>query len=182
MNPTLELKVSEALAEDVGKGWARLDPDNIKALNAVLGDLIEVSGGQKTVARITGTLAESSGKKIIQIDGLTRSNARANVGETVRVRKLSRQTAATVLIAPLDLTGILPEGNELSHYAKILQGFPAMVGDKINIPLLAGKERLFQVEATSPPGGVIINQQTQFVLKKPDFFKAFGFNFRNYHF
>jgi transitional endoplasmic reticulum ATPase len=44
-----------------------------------------------------------------------------------------------------------------------------ILGDKINVPFLAGKERLFQVEATSPSGGVIINQQTKFVLKKPDF-------------
>ncbi|MGA2467957.1 MAG: AAA family ATPase, partial [Thermodesulfobacteriota bacterium] len=44
-----------------------------------------------------------------------------------------------------------------------------MVGDKINVPFLAGKERLFQVEATSPSGGVIINQKTKFLLKKPDF-------------
>ena len=34
---------------------------------------------------------------------------------------------------------------------------------------MAGKERFFQIEATSPSGGVIINQKTQFLLKKPDF-------------
>jgi len=30
MDIILELKVAEALAEDVGKGLARLDPENIK--------------------------------------------------------------------------------------------------------------------------------------------------------
>ena len=49
------------------------------------------------------------------------------------------------------------------------RGCQVILGDKINVPFLAGKERLFQVEATSPSGGVIINQQTKFVLKKPDF-------------
>jgi len=38
-----------------------------------------------------------------------------------------------------------------------------------SISLPGGKDRLFQVEATSPPGGVIINQKTKFILKKPDF-------------
>jgi transitional endoplasmic reticulum ATPase len=62
MDIILELKVAEALAEDVGKGLARLDPENIKALNAALGDLIEISGERKTVARMTGTFPESYGK------------------------------------------------------------------------------------------------------------------------
>jgi hypothetical protein len=55
---TLDLKVSEALIEDVGKGLARLDPEDIKAINGVLGDLIEIGGEKKTVARITGTFPE----------------------------------------------------------------------------------------------------------------------------
>ena len=169
MDVDLELKVAEALAEDVGKGWARLDPEDIKALSAVLGDLIEVQGAKKTVARITGTFPEFSGKKVVQIDGITRSNAQANVGEAVRVKKIPRKTADTILVTPLDLTQVIPEESELEQFAKVLQGLPAMLGDKINIPFLGGKERLFKVEATSPSGGVIINQKTRFLLKKPDF-------------
>jgi len=105
----LELKVAEALAEDVGKGWARLDSEDIKALNAVLGDLIEVQGAKKTVARITGTFPEFSGKKVVQIDGITRSNAQTNVGEIVRIKKIPRKTAATILVTPLDLTQVIPK-------------------------------------------------------------------------
>ncbi len=165
----LELKVAEALSDDVGKGWARLDPEDIKAFNGVLGDLIEIRGGGKTVARITGATPEFQGKRLIQIDGLTRSNAKANLGEIVQVNKIPRQTAVTVLITPLDLTQVLPEENELDQYARVLQGIPVLLGDKINIPFLGGKERLFKVEATSPSGGLIINQKTRFLLKKPDF-------------
>jgi len=169
MSIELELKVTEALAEDVGKGLARLDPEDIKILSGVLGDLIEIDGEKKTVARITGTFPEFYGKKVIQIDGVTRSNAKANLGEAVRIKKISRKTATTVLISPLDFTNVLPEERELEQFAKVLQGLPVTVGDKVNVPFLAGKERLFQVEATSPTGGVIINQKTKFLLKKPDF-------------
>jgi transitional endoplasmic reticulum ATPase len=169
MTITLDLRVSEALVEDVGKGLARLDPEDIKAISGVLGDLIEVSGEKKTVARITGTFPELYGKKLIQIDGITRANAKANLGELVRIKKIPRKTAATVLVNPLDFTNVLPEESELEQFAKVLQGLPVTVGDKINVPFLAGKERFFQVEATSPTGGVIINQKTKFLLKKPDF-------------
>jgi len=169
MTMTLDLKVSEALVEDVGKGLARLDPEDIKDINGVLGDLIEINGEKKTVARITGTFPEFYGKKSIQIDGITRSNAKANLGEVVSIKKIPRKTATTILVSPLDFTNVLPEESELEQFAKVLQGLPVMVGDKINVPFLAGKERLFQVEATSPSGGVIINQKTKFLLKKPDF-------------
>ncbi len=165
----IELKVTEALADDVGKGLARLSPDDIKALNGVLGDVVEITGAKTTVARITGTLSESQGKKTIQIDGVTRDNAKTSPGATVKVQKVIRKTAVTVVITPLDFTQVLPQETELEHFAVILQGLAVIVGDKVNIPFLAGKERLFQIEATAPSGGVIINQKTKFVLKKPDF-------------
>ena len=169
MDGTLELKVSEVLAEDVGKGLARLDPNDIKTINAVLGDIIEINGEKLTVARITGTFPQFLGKRLIQIDGITRENAKAFVGGTVRVKKAIRKTATTVVISPLDFTISLPDDKEIDQFARVLQGLSVILGDKINVPFLAGKERFFQVEATSPSGGVIINQQTKFILKKPDF-------------
>ena len=126
MRIELELKVTEAVAEDVGKGFARLDPEDMKTLSAVLGDLIEISGEKKTVARITGAFSESYGKKVIQIDGITRANAKVNLGEKVTVRKISRQTATTVLLTPLDFTYVLPEERELDQFAKVLQGLPVI--------------------------------------------------------
>ena len=169
MDAELELKVTETLAEDVGRGLARLDPEDIKVLNGTLGDVIEIRGEKITVARITGTFPEYIGKKMIQVDGITRNNAKSNLGETVRIKKLSRKTATTAIVTPLDFTSVLPEEHEMDQFARVLQGLAVIAGDKINIPLLAGKDRFFLVEATSPPGGVIINQNTKFVLKKPDF-------------
>jgi transitional endoplasmic reticulum ATPase len=169
MGMVLQLKVAEALVEDVGKGLARLDPGDMKTLNSTLGDVIEVLGERKTVARITGVLPEYYGKKVIQIDGITRSNAKINIGESVRIQRISRQTAGTILIMPLDFTSYLPDEREMDQFARILQGMAVIAGDKINVPLMGGKDRLFLIEATSPMGGVIINQKSKFILKKPDF-------------
>ena len=60
----IDFKVSEAYGEDVGKGFARLSPEDIKALNGVLGDVVEIIGEKTTVARLTGTLPGSSRKAI----------------------------------------------------------------------------------------------------------------------
>ena len=169
MNAVIELKVSEAFTADVGKGIARLSPEDINSLKAVLGDIIEISAEMTTVARITGTFPESQGKQLIQIDGNTRENAGVHLGGTVKVKKIPRATANTVVLTPVDFSYVLPDEGELEQFAKVLQGLAVIAGDKINIPFLAGKERFFQIEATSPTGGVIINQKTRFVLKKPDF-------------
>src|SRR3972149_9037523 len=118
MSATIDLKVSETLVEDVGKGFARLDPEDIKALGGVLGDLIEMSGEKKTVARITGTFPDNYGKKIIQIDGITRSNAEVNLGEIVRIKKIPYKIAMTVLLTPLHLTKVIPAGNELGTFSQ----------------------------------------------------------------
>jgi transitional endoplasmic reticulum ATPase len=169
MNAGIDLKVREAFAEDIGKGIARLSPEDMNSLKAVLGDIIEIGGERTTVARITGTFPESQGKQLIQIDGSTRENAGVHMGGLVKVKKIPRTTAVTVVLTPVDFSYVLPDEGELEQFAKVLQGLAVITGDKINIPFLAGKERFFQIEATSPTGGVIINQKTRFVLKKPDF-------------
>ncbi len=169
MTPSIELKVKEAFAEDVGKGLARLGPDDIHSINAVLGDMIEISAERVTVARITGTLLESQGRQSVQIDGNTRENAGVHVGGIVKARKIPRTTALSVILTPVDFSHVLPDERELDQFAKVLQGLAVITGDKINVPFLAGKERFFLIEATSPTGGVIINQSTRFILKKPDF-------------
>ena len=168
MEPNVELKVVEAVADDVAKGIARLTENEMKLLGAVLGDVIEIAGERTTVARVAGTLAPS-GSRTIGIDGLTRENAGAHLGSSVRVRKLRRKTAETVVITPVDPSAVLPEEEDLHHFALLLQGITVTTGDKVSIPLLGGKPRLFTVEGTSPVGGVIINQKSRFVLKKPDY-------------
>jgi len=165
----MELKVSEALTDDVGKGWARLNPEDIQALGAVLGDLIEITGKKKTAGRVTGALGQGHEKQNIQIDGLIRANAQVQVGDTVQIRKVPRQTATTVILYLLEANCPLPREAELEHFGKVLQGYPVFLGDKINIPLFGGRDRFFRVEATSPSGPVIINPQTNFVLQKPDY-------------
>ena len=169
MELNIDFKVIEAHGEDVGKGFARLNPDDIKALNATLGDVVQIVGERTTVARLSGTLPGAHAKHSIQIDGTTRENAGAHLGGTVKLKKIPRQTAGTVIITPIDFSYVLPEENELDQFAKVLQGVAVIAEDKINVPFLAGKERFFKIEATSPTGGVIINSKTKFVLKKPDF-------------
>jgi transitional endoplasmic reticulum ATPase len=165
----MRLKVAEIFIEDVGKGLARLDPDDAAALGASLGDVVEITGEKTTVARVSGIFPEFLGKKIIQIDGGTRENARVQVGGAVEVKKAPRQTATAVVLSPLDSGNWWPDENEVGYIGKMLQGLAVVSGDKLNIPLFGGKDRFFSVDGASPDGPVIINQQTRFKVNKPDY-------------
>ncbi len=165
----IELKVAELFVEDVGKGLARFDPADIKALGATLGDIVEIAGEQRTVARVSGIFPEHLGKKLIQIDGYARENARVQIGGTVKVKKAPRQTATSIVLTPADSDNWWPDENEVGYIGKILQGLAVIAGDKVNIPLFGGKDRFFSVDGTSPAGAVIINQHTRFKVNKPDY-------------
>ena len=49
---TLRLKVTEALGKDVGRALARMDPEDIKALGAQIGDIVEIVGKKRTVCKV----------------------------------------------------------------------------------------------------------------------------------
>ncbi|MHB9098245.1 MAG: AAA family ATPase, partial [Syntrophales bacterium] len=165
----MRLKVAEIFIEDVGKGLARFDPDDARALGASLGDIVEIIGEKNTVARVSGIFPEYLGKRIIQIDGITRENARVQIGGTVEIKKASRQTATAVVLTPLESGNWWPDESEVGYIGKMLQGLAVISGDKLNIPLFGGKDRFFSVDGTSPSGPVIINQQTRFTVNKPDY-------------
>jgi len=165
----IELKVAEVFVEDVGKGLARFDPSDVAALGASLGDVVEIAGEQTTVARISGIFPEHIGKKVVQIDGYTRQNAGVAVGGTVKIRKAPRQTAMSIVLAPVDSDNWWPDENEVGYIGKLLQGLAVVTGDRVNIPLFGGKDRFFSVAGTSPSGAVIVNQHTKFRVKKPDY-------------
>lgn len=165
----MELRVRKALIEDVGKGRARLGPEEMKALGVVLGDLIEIEGRKKTVARVSGITSTLDRNNLIQFDSLIRDNAQVNLGEIVKVRKVLRATADRIVLYPLDTTSPQPSETDLGHFGSLLQGYPVIAGDRVNVPLFGGKDRFFRVEGTTPSGPLIINSQTKFFLIKPDY-------------
>jgi transitional endoplasmic reticulum ATPase len=169
MSADIELKVAETTIDDVGKGLARIAPEDGLALKVVPGDLVEIKGKNVTVARIASGFPENNEKKLIQIDDLTRKNAQVSIGGMVRIKKVRRETATSVVLYPLDTEGAQPSDRDVEQFPKILGGFAFIAGDTINMPFFGGKDRFFRVEATAPSGAVIVNQNTKIVLQKPDY-------------
>ena len=72
----ITLRVVEAIRKDVGRAVARLDPKDSARLGASVGDILRVTGARATVVKAMPAYSESRGKGIIQIDGITRGNAK----------------------------------------------------------------------------------------------------------
>ncbi len=81
INQPLRLTVVEARREDVGRGIVRIDPEALRGLGAAPGDVLEIEGRAKTVAKAMPTFKEQRGQQIIQLDGVGRTNAGVALGQ-----------------------------------------------------------------------------------------------------
>ena len=96
----LNLKVAEAVQDDVNKGIVRVDSSLISEIGVRPGDIVEIEGEQSTVGIVDRAYPGDIGLNIIRMDGLTRRNAKTGIGEIVKVRKAEVKEAKKVTIAP----------------------------------------------------------------------------------
>jgi transitional endoplasmic reticulum ATPase len=156
----LQLRITEALPKDVGRGIARLDPEDIQRLAAAIGDIVEIRGKRSTVARVMPAYMAQRGNRLVQVDGLLRENAGAGLDETVKVSKVTAQPARSITLAPV---GRAPAGLTRPHagyLAGLLEGVPAVTGDRLRVNLLGTRSQDYTVADTQPRGVVIIGANT----------------------
>ena len=161
---SLKLKVSEALAKDVGRGLARLDPADMSKLNLEIGDLVEITGKGKTVCKAMPAYKELRGQSRIQIDGLSRENAGAGLDQAIEVRKVTARPAQHVVLSPRSLT---VRDRDLKYIGSLLDGLPVLVGDHIRARLFGTRSAEFKVLSTVPTGPVLINPSTTLEVGGP---------------
>jgi transitional endoplasmic reticulum ATPase len=155
------LKVLEAYTRDVGRGVARIDYDSMDSLTASTGDVIEIRGKRRTVAKCLPLYPSDEGKGIIRVDGLVRNNAGVAIGDTVVVRKLKAIPAEKVIVAPLEAIPPIDE----RYLADALESVPLIKGDNVMVPYFGGR-LTFQVIGVNPAGSdaVLVTQKTAFSI------------------
>ena len=155
---TLSLKVLEAYTRDVGRGVARIDYDSMDSLGASTGDVLEIKGKRRTVAKCLPLYPSDEGKGIIRIDGLVRNNSGIAIGDTVIVKKIKAVPAEKVIVAPLEAIPPIDE----RYLADALESVPLIKGDNVMVPYFGGR-LTFQVIGVNPTAdAVLINQKTIF--------------------
>ena len=157
---TLMLKVKEALSKDVGRAIARIDPEDMKELGLDVGESIEINGKRRTVAKIMPCYAEDRGKKIIQMDGISRENAQIGLDEKVRINIIDAKPANKITLSPLTISSLLKGDGDAKYLGSLIEGLPVMSGDKIRATFFGSKSCDFKVVDTIPDGVVLINAAT----------------------
>jgi transitional endoplasmic reticulum ATPase len=155
----LSLKILESYTRDVGRGVARIDYDSMDSLNASTGDVVEIGGKRRTVAKCLPLYPSDEGKGIIRVDGLVRNNAGVAIGDTVVVRKIKAVPAEKVIVAPLEAIPPIDE----RYLADALESVPLIKGDNVMVPYFGGR-LTFQVIGVTPQtsDAVLITQKTTF--------------------
>ena len=154
----LSLKVLEAYTRDVGRGVARIDYDSMDTLNASTGDVIELKGKRRTVAKCLPLYPSDEGKGIIRIDGLGRNNSGIAIGDAITVKKIKAVPAEKVVVAPLEAIPPIDE----RYLADALESVPLIKGDNVMVPYFGGR-LTFQVIGVMPAAdAVLVTQKTAF--------------------
>jgi len=154
----LSLKVLEAYTRDVGRGVARIDYDSMDTLNASTGDVIEIKGKRRTVAKCLPLYPSDEGKGIIRIDGLGRNNSGIAIGDTIAVRKIKAVAAEKVVVAPLEAIPPIDE----RYLADALESVPLIKGDNVMVPYFGGRLTFQVIGVTPAADAVLVTQKTVF--------------------
>ena len=154
------LKVLEAYTRDVGRGVARIDYDSMDSLSASTGDVIEIRGKRRTVAKCLPLYPSDEGKGIIRVDGLVRNNAGVAIGDTVVVRKIKAVPAEKVIVAPLEAIPPIDE----RYLADALESLPLIKGDNVMVPYFGGRLTFQVIGVTPVSDAILVTQKTLFSI------------------
>ncbi len=159
--PTLKLRVAEALSKDVGRAYARIDPEDMQRLALELGDVVELEAKRRTVAKLMPAYREMRGQSRIQLDGISRQNAGVGLDEPIAVRPARARTAERLVLSP---TTVAPNERDLDYIGSLVDGLVVLENDQIHASLFGGRSAYFRVQSTVPKGAVIIQPDTELVI------------------
>ena len=161
----LSLRVSEGRTQDVGRALARMDPTDITGLALPIGGIVRITGTRVTFARVMPSFRETRGNEAVHLDGITRGNAGAVIGDRVGVAPAEASPALRVVL--------VPEGSHAArqstgtYLARHLADLPLTAGDRVRIALFGAKFQEFRVTETVPEGPVFVRRDTELRVEAP---------------
>jgi transitional endoplasmic reticulum ATPase len=143
----LQLVVVEGF--QVGRGVARIDPNDMARIGCEAGDIVMITGSRTTAAKIVPTALADRGQQSIQMDSQVRQNSASGLGERVTVRKARVRTAEKVTLLPLSGGAPIQEG-DLQYITRYLVGLPVTIGDLLRVGTPGAAPREFLIIGTTP--------------------------------
>lgn len=155
------LKIDEITQQHVGRGRAIVDPKIIEDQKWNTGQIIELSYNKKTHVKLWPGTPEEYGKGIIKVDGITRQNLGAGIGDKISLKSVEAVNAEQIILSPTEK--IAAEGlQEYMSYNYLNHVFTT--GDSISLNTQLGGRIQFIVTSTKPSKPVIVTENTIFTL------------------
>ncbi|MFX0186058.1 MAG: AAA family ATPase, partial [Candidatus Hodarchaeota archaeon] len=156
---SIECRVREASARDVGRGIIRIDPQIAEKLNLSAGQTIQIIGKRRTAAIYWPAYPQDRNTGIARIDGSTRRNAGVGIDDNIEIKQIEAKDASRVEFAPVQNLRIQGGENHLRH---LLLGRVLTKGDFIEIPVY-NQRIILVVSKVSPSAEAVIMQSTTHV-------------------
>ena len=155
------LKIDEIPQQHVGRGRAIVDPKIIEDKKWSTGQILELTYNKKTHVKLWPGLPEEYGTGTIKIDGITRQNIGAGIGDKISLKSVEAENAEQITLSPTEK--IAAEGlQEYMIYNYLNHVFTT--GDSISLNTQMGGRVQFIITNTKPSKPVIVTEETIFKL------------------
>ncbi|MCH7758046.1 MAG: CDC48 family AAA ATPase [Thaumarchaeota archaeon] len=155
------LKIDEVPQQHVGRGRAIIDPKILEDTNWNTGQILELIYNKKTHVKLWPGSPEEYGSGLIKIDGVTRQNIGAGIGDKISVKAVEAANAEQIILSPTEK--ITAEGlQEYMIYNYLNHVFTT--GDTVALSTQMGGRVQFVITSTKPSKPVIVTENTIFKL------------------
>ncbi len=155
------LKIEESPQQHVGRGRAIIDPKIIEDQKWNSGQILELTYNKKTHVKLWPGAPEEYGSGIIKIDGMTRQNIGAGIGDKISLKRVEAVNAEQIVLSPTEK--IAAEGlQEYMIYNYLNHVFTT--GDSVSLNTQMGGRVQFVVTSTKPSKPILVTENTVFKL------------------
>jgi len=155
------LKIDEVPQQHVGRGRAIIDPKIIEDTNWNTGQIVELIYNKKTHVKLWPGSPEEYGSGLIKIDGITRQNIGAGIGDKISIKAVEAVNAEQIILSPTEK--ITADGlQDYMIYNYLNHVFTT--GDTIALSTQMGGRVQFVITSTKPSKPVIVIENTIFKL------------------
>ena len=157
------LKIDEIPQQHVGRGRAIVDPKIIEDQKWNTGQILELTYNKKSHVKLWPGAPEEYGSGFIKIDGMTRQNIGAGIGDKISIKSVEAVNAEQITLSPTEKLSI---DEEQLHNVMIsnFQNHVFTVHDSIQLPTQMGGKIQFITTSTKPSKAVIVTENTVFKL------------------